>query len=87
MLEALAAMPLGQRLRLSSAWGRGAISASAVAMALVLTSIGLIGLIVQRNSLLFVAFLLVFWLPLLTRGLSMIFRAPPKNPAALEAQV
>jgi len=86
MLEALATMPLGRRLRLSSAWGRAAISASAVAVALVLTSIGLIGLIVQRNSLLFIAFLLVFWLPLLTRGLSILFRAPPKTAAALEAQ-
>ena len=65
------------------AWGRGAISASAVAIALVLTSIGLIDLIVQRNSLLFVAFLLVFWLPLLTRGLSMILQSASRSPRPL----
>jgi uncharacterized membrane protein YkvI len=86
MLEALAAAPLGRRLRLSSAWGRGAISAGAVAVALVLTSLGLIGLIVQRNALLFVAFLLVFWLPLLTRGVALIIRARTADPAGLEAQ-
>jgi uncharacterized membrane protein YkvI len=86
MLEALIAMPLGHRLQLSSAWSRAAISAAAVAVALSLTSIGFIGLIIQRNNVLLVAFLLVFWLPLLTRGLAMVLRGQPSNVDALKAQ-
>jgi len=78
---------VSRRSWLSSAWGRAAIAAAAVGLALLLSSIGLIDLIVQRNSLLFVAFLVVFWLPLLTRGLSLVVRARPNGLPVTELQV
>jgi uncharacterized membrane protein YkvI len=86
LLEALRAMSLNGRWPLSSGLSRGAISAAAVALALVLTSIGFIDLIVQRNSLLFVAFVLVFWLPLLTRGLVLVVRDRQHGAIAVESE-
>jgi uncharacterized membrane protein YkvI len=79
LLESLRGMSLPPRLKPVSGPSRAAVSAVAVIVALLLSSIGLIDLLVRSYVVLFAAFLLVFYVPLLTRGVSLVLRRRPSS--------
>lgn len=74
MLQSLNALSLTHRSRPMSRLERGAFAAAALVASLLLASIGLIELVVRSYGFLFAAFLLVFYLPLLGRGVPLVFR-------------
>ena len=63
--------------------GHGAIAGGAVIISMALGSMGVVALILRGYTIMFMSFIVVFVIPLVTYGTYLVFKGRDRNPATV----